>query len=139
VFSGIYKVLTVQSEFRSGQFTQTLNLVRLPNQTEYDYVNQPQNSNDQRLNDLDPNTQAPLNTNPLVQNVPVPPPSQLISEAASQQPAQSLFTNEIPPLLDSAQQRLINVNNTAPTVLIDTSNQPETNTPILTYRNHTWR
>jgi hypothetical protein len=109
-----------------------LNLVRLPNQTEYDYVNQPQNSNDQRLNDLDPNTTTPLNTNPLVQNVPVPPPSQLIGEATSQQSAQSLFTEEIPPLLDSLQQRLINVNNTAPTELINTSNQPETNTPILT-------
>jgi hypothetical protein len=132
VFSGIYKVLTVQSEFRSGQFTQTLNLIRLPNQSEYDYVNQSQNSNDQRLNDLDPNATAPLNTNPLVQNVPIPPPSQLINEATSQQSAQSLFTNEIPPLLDSAQQRLINVNNTAPTELINTFNQPETNTPILT-------
>jgi hypothetical protein len=131
VFSGIYKVLTVQSEFRSGQFTQTLNLIRLPNQSEYDYVNQPQNSNDQRLNDLDPNTTAPLNTNPLVQNVPPPAPSQLISEVASQQPAQSLFTNQTPPLLDSAQQLLINVNNTAPTELIDASNQPETNTPII--------
>jgi hypothetical protein len=106
-------------------------LIRLPNQSEYDYVNQPQNSNDQRLNDLDPNTTAPLNTNPLVQNVPPPAPSQLISEVASQQPAQSLFTNQTPPLLDSAQQLLINVNNTAPTELIDTSNQPEINTPIL--------
>ena len=132
VFSGLYKVLTVQSEFRSGQFTQTLNLIRLPNQTEYDYVNQPQNSNDQRLNDLDPNTTAPLNTNSLVQNVPPPAPSQLISEVASQQPAQSLFTEQVPPLLDSVQQQLINVNNTAPTELINTSNQPEINTPILT-------
>lgn len=29
-FSGIYKVLTVQSEFSRGQFTQTLDLIRIP-------------------------------------------------------------------------------------------------------------
>jgi len=30
-FSGIYKVLSVQSEFSRGQFTQTLDLIRIPN------------------------------------------------------------------------------------------------------------
>lgn len=29
-FSGVYKVLTVQSEFNRGQFTQTLDLIRIP-------------------------------------------------------------------------------------------------------------
>jgi hypothetical protein len=29
-FSGIYKVLTVQSEFNRGQFTQTLDIIRMP-------------------------------------------------------------------------------------------------------------
>lgn len=32
VFSGLYRVLTVSSEFRAGKFEQTLNLVRLPRQ-----------------------------------------------------------------------------------------------------------
>ena len=44
-FSGIYKVLTVQSEFSRGQFTQTLDLIRIP-----DALNQPKqpvsNTND---------------------------------------------------------------------------------------------
>jgi hypothetical protein len=31
-FSGIYKVLTVQSEFNKGQFTQTLDLIRMPDE-----------------------------------------------------------------------------------------------------------
>ena len=31
-FSGIYKVLTVQSEFTRGQFTQTLDLIRMPDE-----------------------------------------------------------------------------------------------------------
>jgi hypothetical protein len=31
-FSGIYKVLTVQSEFSRGQFSQTLDLVRMPDE-----------------------------------------------------------------------------------------------------------
>jgi len=41
VFTGMYKVLTVDSVFSGGQFTQTLNIVRLPRQTMYDYVNKP--------------------------------------------------------------------------------------------------
>ena len=31
-FSGVYKVLTVQSEFNRGQFTQTLDLIRMPDE-----------------------------------------------------------------------------------------------------------
>ena len=31
-FSGIYKVLTVQSDFNRGQFTQTLDLIRMPDE-----------------------------------------------------------------------------------------------------------
>lgn len=37
LFSGLYRVVTVTNEFRSGQFTQVLNLVRLPRQDKLDY------------------------------------------------------------------------------------------------------
>lgn len=37
LFSGMYRVLKVDSSFRGGQFTQALEAVRLPRQLEYDY------------------------------------------------------------------------------------------------------
>ncbi|NBP04099.1 MAG: hypothetical protein EBU90_29200, partial [Proteobacteria bacterium] len=38
VFSGMYRVITVESEFRNGQFTQNLDLIRLFKQEKYDTV-----------------------------------------------------------------------------------------------------
>lgn len=38
VFSGMYRVLTVDNTFTNGQFTQTLDMVRLPRQTRFDYT-----------------------------------------------------------------------------------------------------
>lgn len=38
VFSGMYRVLTVANSFAGGQFTQTLDLVRLPRQSKHDYT-----------------------------------------------------------------------------------------------------
>lgn len=35
-FSGIYKIITVDNDFRSGMFTQTLNLIRLFDQPDFD-------------------------------------------------------------------------------------------------------
>lgn len=38
VFSGVYKIITVDNEFSRGQFTQTLNLIRLFDQPGYDTI-----------------------------------------------------------------------------------------------------
>lgn len=38
VFSGLYKLLRVTSNFSQGAFTQVLEMIRLPNQTAYDYT-----------------------------------------------------------------------------------------------------
>jgi hypothetical protein len=38
-FSGMYKVLKVESEFSRGVFTQTLNMIRQPKQPKMDYIN----------------------------------------------------------------------------------------------------
>jgi hypothetical protein len=37
-FSGLYKFTTVENEFQRGEFTQTLSLIRLPNQPAFDNV-----------------------------------------------------------------------------------------------------
>lgn len=44
VFSGLYMVVTVNSTFTKGQFTQSLELVRLPRQVAFDYVGNTDNN-----------------------------------------------------------------------------------------------
>lgn len=45
VFSGLYQVVQVSSNFSKGQFTQTLDMVRLPRQVAFDYVGNSSNTN----------------------------------------------------------------------------------------------
>lgn len=49
LFSGMYKILTVVSEFAQGQFLQTLEMVRIPHQDKFDYsANSPKLTTQQR-------------------------------------------------------------------------------------------
>ena len=48
VFSGLYQVLTVTSHFSHGQFTQELDMVRMPRQQAYDYATLTQSKSDAR-------------------------------------------------------------------------------------------
>lgn len=48
VFSGLYQVLQVTSTFSKGQFTQQLDLVRLPRQIAFDYVGSATNTSNAR-------------------------------------------------------------------------------------------
>jgi len=41
VFSGMYRLIKVENEFKSGQFTQTLDLIRMFGQTKYDNLKNP--------------------------------------------------------------------------------------------------
>jgi hypothetical protein len=53
VFSGVYKILTVENEFTRGQFTQTLDLVRLFDQPAWDTLSSVQiKSSDQRSQEI---------------------------------------------------------------------------------------
>lgn len=60
LFSGMYKVLVVTSEFSQGQFTQTLEMVRVPHQDKYDYsANAPKATTTQRTTEsTQPDTPA---------------------------------------------------------------------------------
>ena len=46
LFSGMYKILSVDSTFNGGKFEQTLEMIRLPKQTKLDYVNKVTSAND---------------------------------------------------------------------------------------------
>jgi hypothetical protein len=72
VFSGLYKVLTITSEFRNGQFTQTLDLIRLPYQPMYDYATQPKTATNQRGTDITPSSIVAQNTSINVKNISIP-------------------------------------------------------------------
>jgi len=112
LFSGLYKVLTVTNTFKDGQFTQLLNLIRLPYQDSYDYSNQPPTSTSERNSDLSPTSASVLNQQN-VQNIPPPPPPSSVPEGEAQQLGASIPPP--PPITTFDQQSLINLNNTAPT------------------------
>ena len=48
VFSGLYQVLQVTSHFSHGQFTQELDMIRMPRQSAYDYATLGQSKSDAR-------------------------------------------------------------------------------------------
>jgi hypothetical protein len=56
VFSGMYRVLTVENEFRSGQFTQNLDLVRMFRQEKYDDVKGGESNSSQENRSEEPKT-----------------------------------------------------------------------------------
>jgi hypothetical protein len=58
-------VLVVQSEFRNGLFTQTLDLIRIPNQVDYDYIQKQRPTVSQRSTDITPDSID----NPNIKNV----------------------------------------------------------------------
>jgi hypothetical protein len=121
LFSGLYRVLTVTSEFQGGQFVQTLNIIRLPNQAAYDYITQNQLADVQRQTDMTPTITDIHTGNQLIQDVPTPIPSILISESTDQPPSQQLIdaaSNFDQSPIAQTQQDLINLNNTVPSILI---------------------
>lgn len=128
VFSGIYRVLTVNSEFKQGQFNQTLNLIRLPYQVEFDYGDQPQVSVDQRASDLTPTTVSQLSKNTtVIKNVGKSAKTSTATAdfggLSAQQQAQNLLqpgTN-----IDKQQQDLIRVNQTTSTTPITADTAPQ--------------
>ena len=49
LFSGLYRVLTITNEFRNGQFTQLLDLIRLPRQGKLDYTTNKPSSDERNI------------------------------------------------------------------------------------------
>ena len=64
LFSGLYRILKVKNQFRSGQFTQELELIRLPRQDKLDYSDNKPPTSDERGNRV-PGEKAILDNNTL--------------------------------------------------------------------------
>jgi hypothetical protein len=64
LFSGLYRILKVKNQFRSGQFTQELELIRLPRQDKLDYADNKPPTSDERGNRV-PGEKAIIDNNTL--------------------------------------------------------------------------
>ena len=137
VFSGLYQVIKVVSHFSGGQFTQDLEMIRLPRQTAFDYVSNNQNNKssnrDESSQQISPGLSPPN---------PIPTPSTLISgggapaspadladtatdqRPGSNQPAAEAANSEPPPAQADLRSPLAKVRDTAPTQTIDVNTRP---------------
>jgi hypothetical protein len=100
-FSGIYKVLTVQSEFNRGQFTQTLDLIRIPDALDPPKKLATSNNNPNQAGlpttndtlDLDAEAKRGIFANPPIpQTAPATPPVQPATQPSNVAQAGAPFT-----------------------------------------------
>ena len=137
VFSGLYQVIKVVSRFSNGQFTQDVEMIRLPRQVAFDYVSNNQNNKSSNRDESSQQTQPGLSP-----PNPVPTPSTLISgggspaspadladtatdqTAGGDQPAAEAANSEPPPAQADLRSPLARVRDTAPTQTIDVNTRP---------------
>ena len=118
VFSGLFRVLTVESSFKTGQFTQVLNLIRLPYQASYDYGTQPPPSTDERSDVNDPALDVIMEP-PTAKEVADPPVLPTAEDSAQRSTTVALPAEA--PVTTQEQKDLSTVNETAPTKSITDS------------------
>jgi hypothetical protein len=125
VFSGLFKVLTVTSNFSQGAFTQTLSLIRLHRQTAYDYTT-PKVEPTQERQAVNENI-AP---EPTVEDTAsaTPPPAADPEDGKKAPAAEPVAAAETP--VDPNQKDLANVAATAEEKPITTATVAETPPPV---------
>ena len=125
LFSGIYRVLTVTNKFRSGQFTQTLSLVRVPKQLNFDYADNKKSTSNERESTV-PGEQAIVedyNLSPY--NIPQTTTGNLAQAVDEGPAAQDRDLSPLEPALEGPdQQALRGVNETATTEPMTDQNEP---------------
>jgi hypothetical protein len=137
VFSGLYQVLKITSQFSNGQFTQEVEMVRLPRQVAFDYVSNNQNNKSDNRNESSQQKQPGLSP-----PNPTPTPSTLVSgggapaspadladtdtdqTAGGNQPVAEAANSEPPPDQADLRSPLARVRDTAPTQTIDVNTRP---------------
>lgn len=126
VFSGIYKVLTVQSEFKAGLFTQTLDLIRLPYQPNYDYATRPLPVNSARSTDITSQTMVTETTKNNITAVPSVQNAKKMLESVDLQSAQQKLAVNLTAAggLTKEQLNLKNIVNKVTPTTINRTNEP---------------
>jgi hypothetical protein len=140
LFSGLYQVIQVVSNFRGGQFTQELEMVRLPRQAAFDYTELQNTEGTAKKERQEANPDAFPGKLGITQTPPVIP-SLLQSGGPSASPADSADTdidqtagqdqqaaraaNNVPPLLTQNAQDLRIIRDTAPEEIITNQTEPQ--------------
>lgn len=129
VFSGMYKVLTVDSEFRAGKFTQQLTLVRLFDQPMFDYVSalRPKPNNNERNAAL-PDSTAPVTPDLATSTTDMPTQTSKADEPLPATTQAGTEQDTTPPAATKEQQDLANVAATAETQPITSATAPAATT-----------
>jgi hypothetical protein len=139
VFSGLYLIQKITNNFAHGQFIQELDMVRMPRQSAYDYVN------NQSTNASDARSETSKQTQPGIQP-PAPVPSMLVSnpnsvsnaadsnanQTAGQEQSIAQAQDNPAPIAPPDQQALMAVNDTAPEAVITDQTQPQAVVPDFT-------
>jgi hypothetical protein len=123
VFSGLFKVLTVTSNFSQGAFTQVLNLIRLPRQTEFDYTS-PRVPKTNERQEVDENI---AQDTPVEDSASTLPP--LTGDSEDGKAGVDTVAAE-DPTVDPEQENLADVVATAPTQTINDQTEPQTTVPL---------
>jgi len=123
VFSGLFKVLTVTSNFSQGAFTQVLNLIRLPRQTEFDYTS-PRVPKTNERQEVDENI---AQDTPVEDSASTLPP--LTGDLEDGKAGVDTVAAE-DPTVDPEQENLADVVATAPTQTINDQTEPQTTVPL---------
>ena len=133
LFSGLYRVLKVTNEFRSGMFTQELNLVRLPRQDKLDYGNNKPPTSDNRNILLGQTAQMDnLMIGPDFTTPDKAKKSTIESDDTAQSAQEQQANNRTTPADRSAEQDdLVETRALAPEEPISVTNEPVTVPPIL--------
>lgn len=140
VFSGLYNVISVTSNFSQGKFIQDLELVRLPRQVAFDYVGGNNNKSNARpaTSTVQPVLGVTVEpTSPATTTVagggPAPSTADAadsaIDQTAGQNQPAAQTNNATPPAESQEQKDLKAVKDTAATVAISDANQTPPNPP----------
>jgi hypothetical protein len=147
LFSGLYRVIQVTSNFQNGQFTQELELARLPRQAAFDYTELQNTDGTERTQRQESNpdsfpgklgiTQTPPIIPGLLQSGGAPQTTADASDSATNQTAgqdqqAAQEANNVPPLLTQNAQDLRIVNETAPEETITAQTDPQAIVPDFT-------
>jgi hypothetical protein len=123
VFSGLFRVLTVTSRFSQGVFTQVLNLIRLPRQTEFDYTS-PRVPKTNERQEVDGN---------IAQDTPVEDSASTLPPLTGEPEVGKAGVDTVAaedPAVDPDYKDLANTNDTAPTQTITDQTAPQTTVPL---------
>ena len=144
LFSGLYRVVEVTSHFQGGQFTQELELARLPRQSAFDYTelqntNGTERSERQESNpDSLPGRLGITQTPPVIPSIlqsggpsasPADAADSPIDQTAGQDQPAAEAVNNVPPLLTQNAQDLRIINETAPEAVITDQTEPQAIVP----------